>query len=125
VFLDECAHIVVYRCLKLILRCLNIGHDHLFPLEFFFQYLSLICFLLLESLSSQVHLLDANFSLLFGQLTLVYLLLAYYLFWHDRQPTFTVELFLFIDLNDLTIYNVNIRRLPNKASNTIGDFCVM
>jgi hypothetical protein len=125
VLLDECAHVVIDCCLELILGCLDLSHDHLFPLEFFLQYLPLVFLLFLESLSSQVYLLDAYFCLLFCQLTLVYLLLANYLFGHDRQPTFTVQLFLFSHLDDLTIYNVDIRRLPDEPGNTIGYFSVV
>lgn len=106
--LDECAHIVIDSCLELILGCLDLSHDHLFPLEFFLQYLPLVFLLFLESLSSQVYLLNADFGLLFCQLTLVYLLLANYLFGHDRQPTFTVQLFLFSYLDDLTIDDVDV-----------------
>jgi hypothetical protein len=125
VLLDECTHVIVYRSLELILGRLDLGHDHLFPLEFFLQYLSFICLLYLESLCSQVHLLNVHFSLLFCQFTLVYLFLAYYLYGHDRQPTFTVQLFLLVDLDYLPIYYVDVGRLPDQTSYSVGDFCMM
>lgn len=69
--LDEGTHVIVDRRHVLILRRLYILHDHLFPLEFFFQNLSLVRLLLLESLGSQVNNFYINLSFLLFLLALL------------------------------------------------------